>query len=244
MGQERTPTDVSRPLRAFHISPTTPTLLLLLSIYQRLSKIITHNTNTTAPQWRVSNYVVTTSLSASKQCKIRMKGGLRCMVVGGNVGKPIYQVGCPGGKLSSLWGPDNHRVITRFFSIHAYIFYIFLCAQCVLRVQCTLFNISWLRCSLEVGYGSPDLDWELIAFVIIGLSTSREVASFNLPCIACRLMYLQNYLSFLTINPLWFGVFTSNIHLMKRSVGCRNIPLKWRFRPHPWWTTTSGRSHL
>ena len=105
-----------------------------------------------------------------------------------------------------------------------------------------LYTFWWLRCSL--GYGSPDMDWELIAFVIIGLSTSREVASFNLPCIACRLMYLQHYLSFLTINPLWFGVFTSNIHLMKRSVGCRNIPLKWRFRPHPWWTTTSGRSHL
>ena len=53
-------------------------------------------------------------------------------------------------------------------------------------------------------YGSPDLDWELIAFVIIGLSTSREVASFNLPCIACRLMYLPHYLSFPTINHWHF----------------------------------------
>ena len=65
-----------------------------------------------------------------------------------------------------------------------------------------LYTFWWLRCSL--GYGSPDLDWELIAFVIIGLSTSREVASFNLPCIACRLMYLPHYLSFPTINHWHF----------------------------------------
>ena len=134
----RTTADVSRPLHAFHISPTSPTTSTLYHQHYQpktLSIYITtqHSTTQVHPIWylpgsqkdphglflpvswginiecwvfkrRVTIRIVSASLNTTMVMIRRMRLGM----VGGNVGKPIYQEGC----LKVSWVVFEGRIIT------------------------------------------------------------------------------------------------------------------------------------